>query len=878
MDIPLIATKFHIPFWNESNILRPRLLDLLDIGLKENRKLSLISSPAGYGKTSLIASWLRYLADDKYQTLWLSLDDSDNDQTRFMYYLLAGFSRLGGDLADRIQTVLNLAQLPPSQIILSELINELSKSTKTTILILDDYHLIINSQIHEILENLIEHQPSQLHLVLVTRQDPPLQLGRLRAHREMTEIRARELRFAKDEAHQFFINTMKIELSDEITQAVEERTEGWIAGLQLAGLAFQNIKDPFRFIESFRGSHQYVLDYLAEEVISQQSDDVKKFLTTTCILERFSSDVCNYLTDRCDSQQIISYLDKSNLFVIPLDDERSWFRFHPLFTDYLRILVEKNDYFNINKKAAEWFAKNNLMEEAVRYALASQDLEFAGEIVEKALLYDATWSAGDITRLSAWLDALPIHILKNRPHLSIHASRVFYLAGRFDRAEKCIADAEQAAQLNPDISSSQEILALAALYRGAIASVRGELAKAFEQTNSALEQLPPENHLAHARGYFSLGLAYELSGKLDLAAEHYHKSSSRAITAGVLFLSVHALCSESQVYLAQGKLTKAAEICRIAIDLAGENRIPPTGLARIILGSIELEGNNIQAGESYLTDGISLARKGGLVDDIVVGQLYLGRLYLTMGKFDRAQSEIDEAAALIQIFGVSRMNRLVAAISARINLLMGRIENTNEWVNSYQKIRTTNPQPFEELTLARYFLVSGKFGEISDMLPILQNTANQKIRVDIAIEAMILLGLYYYEINLINDAEQWIINSLKIAIPEGYIRIFLDEGKIMLNLLKQIRRKEPELVDKVLRSEKFEADKQGSELQKLPDPLSEQEIRVLRLIVMGKSNQEIASELVISVGTAKWHVHNILQKLGVNNRPQAIARARELSL
>lgn len=876
MNIRLLATKFHIPPWRAMGVTRPHLLARLAAGLDENRKLTLVSAPVGYGKTTLVTEWIHSLNDDNPRVAWLSLDESDNDLERFTGYWLAAFQQVDGTIREKIQPLLSLQQQPPVKILLDELLNELATPGGGWLLALDDYHLISNPQIHEMLEYFLDHQPAHVHLVIITRQDPPLPLARLRARGQMTEIRARDLRFSPDEARRFFACSMKLDLPEETANAIGERTEGWAVGLQLAGLALQNLADRQRFIETFRGSHRYVLDYLAEEVIRQQGEEVRAFLTRTSVLARFNASVCRALTGRADAQAVIAHLEQANLFIVPLDDERNWYRYHQLFADYLQTELAKDELADLYKKAAAWHAEHDLIFEAVRYALASEDDEFAANWIEQAVQMESTWSGGDVATLTRWLEALPAPALQSRPRLSLHASRIFYLAGRFDRAEKLLDQVEQFLRQEPvPQPDAGEMLALAALYRGSIASVRGDFQQAVEQTTFAQARLPRENHLAHARGFFSLGLAYELANQTGRAVQNYLQSSDEARSAGVLFLAVHARCAAAQVQIAQGRLGLAEQTCQAAIQLAEGARLAPLGLAFTVLGAIALQRNDLASAGRLLQDGIALSRQGGLMDDVVLGLAFLASQRAAQGDAAGAFAAIQDANAIIQGYEIQRMTQIAAAYAARLQLFTGQKQAAARWAAEYQARRGAFPGEFEDLTLARVLLASGELEAIPSILHPLLEKADEAGRMQTCIEVMMLLGLLHHARKDAQSALDWLGKSLRLAAPEGYARIYLDEGKPLLELLPKVRHAAPERVDSLLGASQPVSEPLPTPLEQLVDPLSEQELRVLQLVLAGKSNQEIADELVISVGTAKWHVHNILQKLGVNNRAQAIALVRQ---
>jgi LuxR family maltose regulon positive regulatory protein len=869
----LLETKFHTPLWRSDGVIRPRLLDKLQVGLTEQRKLTLVAAPAGYGKTTLITSWLNSFTGSK-RHIWLSLEKSDNEPARFLSYWATAWNRVSDFELESILELLDVPQLPPFQNILDEVINALALLEEPAILILDDYHIITNPLVHEMLEYFLEHQPHQAHLIITTRSDPPLSLARLRARRQMVEIRASDLRFTQEESNQFFNQSMQLVLEEKDIQTLEMRTEGWAVGLQLAALALKYIPDPQRFVETFHGSHRYVLDYLAEEVIRQQRDELRKFLIQTSILERFNAESCEALTGHPDSQDLLSELEQANLFLIPLDDERVWYRYHHLFADFLRTELSKTETEKLYKKATLWHEQNDLLSEAVGYAIASGDLEFLADVIDRGLRKDAIWSGGNLTLYATWLEALPPQAFQSRPALSLNASRILYLLGRFDLAEKQIDQAEQSLNALSSSPEKEQMLALASLYRGVIASVRGDTEQAIERITFAQERLPQENHLQHARGFFSLGLAYQLSGQTELAVQIFLKSSEEAQSAGVLSLAIHALGSAAQVQISQGQLSRAEQACQQAIQIAGGKGLPPLGLAESILGSIALERNDLAAAEEFLQNGIALSRRGGLIDDMLLGLSYLARLQAYQGQISNAFETAQEVNTIIQGFGVERMSVLAAAYIASLQLYTGQEEAAKQWAAEYQAIRASQQREFAELTLVRVLLKTGDRENIPSILDALLKRRQTQGRVRTQMEVMILRALFHRAEKDIPTAVDWLSQALGLAAPEGFIRIFLDEGEALLDLLPKARQAAPELVDAILGSLQSESGK--SPLDQLIDPLSEQEVRVLGLIVAGKSNKEIADELVISVGTAKWHVHNILQKLGVSNRSQAIARALEL--
>ncbi|MFO7681015.1 MAG: LuxR C-terminal-related transcriptional regulator [Chloroflexota bacterium] len=884
MVTQFLHTKCHIPPLRTNSVARPRLREQLQSGLLAGRKLTLISAPAGYGKTTLAAAWVQQAA---LPIAWLSLDEQDNDFERFLAYLLLALQKTGDDAGSHLQAALDATQLPPLEEIAANLCHDLEemgqavdgKANGRFLLALDDYHKIHQPLIHDLLNLLLEHLPPVCRLLLISREDPPLPLPRLRVRGELMEIRAQDLRFTVAEAEQFFKQAMQLDLLPDWVAALETRTEGWVACLQLTALSLQgrNAAQTEAFIRDFGGSHRYVFDYLAEEVLGQQDAEVSQFLRQTAVLDSFNASLCQAITGRADSQAILLRLEQANLFLISLDDARHWFRYHPLFADYLRAGLDKPATATLYQKAAAWHEANDLAFEAVRYALASGDTDFAAAVIEQALRSDTTWSGGNVALLSSWLEALPPQALQSRPQLSLNASRIFYLTGRFELAEKQIALAEQSLRTLPETAETRQLLALAVLYRGSIAAVQGKTQQAIEQITFAQPGLSPENRLAHARAFFSLGLAYELAGQSEQALQNYLLASDEADAAEVLFLAVHARCAAAQVQITLGQLRLAEQTCQKACQLTEGEAIAPLGLAWIILGGIALERNDLTTTEQRLQDGIALARQGGLMDDVVLGLAFLARLYAAQGSTANAFAAVQEANSIIQTYGIRRMSDLVAAFITRLQLTTGQVQAAVQWAATYQSTRTAAPQEFSDLTLARFLLAQGELAQAAAIVAPVQQQSVAGGRLRTYMETLLLLALIEQAGDERETAVATLSQALQLAAPEGFLRLFLDEGQPLADLLPPARPAAPQFVDQLLAAFATELGETAVGSSS-PDALSEQEMNVLRLLCHGLSNREIAAELFISPGTAKWHVHNILQKLDVANRAQAIIRARELGL
>jgi len=875
---PLLKTKLHIPHRRPNMV--PRSLLIKQLNERIQRKLTLITAPAGYGKTSLASEWIHTLQSEdtsNNRITWLSLEEADSEPIRFLSYVITALQQAAPEIGVGALSLFEMAQSPPINTVLHELINDITGLDYHIMLVLDDYHVISHPEIHEALLYLVEHQPHQMHLVITSREDPPLPLPRLRARGEMADIRMHDLRFSLDETTQFFSHSMKLDLESEVISLLEVRTEGWIAGLHLAGFVLKNLPDHRAFMDTFSGSHRYVLDYLTDEVLQSQSEEVRQFLVQTAILKRFNTDICQAVTGNPNSQFILEQLEQTNMFIVPLDHERVWYRYHHLFADSLLTELSKAEASELYKKASAWHEANDMIFEAVTYALDSADPEFMADVIDVALQQETIWSSGNLVLYSSWLEKLPDQVFAKRPRLSLNAAFVLYLSGHFDDAYQLIALAETYLTAQPASPEVENLLALVALYRGSIAAVRGDVEQAIELITFAQSRLPRADHMAHARAHFSLGLANELSGQADDAAKNFLRASDKAQSAGVLHLAVHARCSAAQVLIAQGRLHLAEQACRTAIDLAEGRRFPPLGVAFSILGGIALERNDLASAEQHLNEGLALSRQGMLLDDVIAGMAFYVHLTVCQGNTAEFLNAFDEVHAIMEGYGEERFYLVAAAYQARMQLFLADRQAVDPWAKAYQASRPDSPFEYAELTLVRYLLMSGDNEIVPSILQPLLDTSRREGRLRASMEIKLLFSRTYQDKGDIPTALKWLSEALEIAAPEGFIRIFLDEAPV-LELLPEVRETAPELVDAILGQQKSADDVERPPQPQLPEPLTGQELNILALIVGGKTNQQIADELVVTLGTVKWHVHNILQKLGVNNRTQATIRAQELGL
>jgi LuxR family maltose regulon positive regulatory protein len=919
MSASILATKLYIPPPRSKIVLRPRLIERLNDGLSSGCKLTLISASAGFGKTTLVSEWV---AGCGRPVAWLSLDEGDNQAAGFLAYLVAALQTLALSKAEGIAAnigkgvlaILQSPQPPPIESILTALINEITSLPDNFILVLDDYHIVDSKPVDEALTFLIEHLPHRMHLVIATREDPHLPLARLRARGQLTELRAANLRFTPAEATGFLNQLMGLNLSAEDIAALDKRTEGWIAGLQLAALSMQGRSDTAGFIQAFTGSHRFVLDYLVEEVLQRQPEQIRSFLLQTAILDRLFAALCNAVTEREDGKETLAALERSNLFVIPLDDQRQWYRYHHLFAEVLRARLmeaQPGQVSSLHQRASAWYEQNGMRSDAIRHALAAQDFEDAAGLIELA------WPAAEAGSIQpaawlGWVKRLPDELVHTRPVLSVWYAYALLGIGNMEAAQTRLNDAERwlepadtmKAQLETpsvemvvaDQEQFKSLPATIAVGRAYIAQTLGNIPDTVRYASRVLE-LTEADPFRHSQASMLLGMTHWASGDLEAAGRVFADYTMKLRAAGNLPEAISTTVVLADIRLALGRLHEAIntleQLLQFVMD-QGEPIPPNAADLHRELSKLHLEQGNLEAAAQQLQRGRELGEKAQL-------PVLRYRLCIDQARLKTAQGDLEGALALLEeaerLYIRSPLPDFcpISAMKARIWVAQGKLTKALEWVRAQGISVDDAPgylREFEHVTLARVLIAryksdreTGAIHAATGLLERLLQAAEAGKRMGSVIEILVLQALAHQAQGNITPALVSLERALTLAVPEGCIRIFVDEGEPMAQLLSEAAARGimPDYISKLLAA--FQAEAQTSKdipdlplAQPMIEPLSQRELKVLQLVAQGLSNREISERLFLALSTVKGYNQKIFDKLQVQSRTEAIARARELGL
>ena len=896
MSQGLLRTKLYLPSGRPHLVARPRLIARLNEGLR--RPLTLLSAPPGFGKTTLLSEWV---AQAKPRVAWLLLDADDNDPVRFWSYFIAALGQIDTSIGSSSLTLLQSPRETTLEPMLRALVNEIDslpadratelipreiKELKAGfILVLDDYHVIETPAIHQHLSFLLDHLPPQMHLVISTRADPPLPLARLRSRDQLIELHESDLRFTRAETAAFLNEAMSLSLTPEQSAALETRTEGWIAGLQLAALSLRGREDLSGFVQAFTGSHRFVFDYLTDEVFARQTESVQSFLLETSILERLNAALCNALTGHADGQAMLEDLERSNLFLTALDDERRWYRYHQLFADVLRHrLTEKSPtvFDELHLRASAWFENEGLITEAVNHVLAARNWERAALLMEMA--GESPRKGVGIATLTNWLQALPESVRRAHPELCFIHARALVNVARYADAEIFLAEAEQWIQSNAANSDSLRGKALG--LRAQFAITRGEFMQAIELAQRAERLLAPDD--VPWRSWVSLILAGALrfTSNWLSAKETFQEAATLSESIGAYWNALFALSSRGDILEAEGKLYQAVQQFEEVLRLArawGIANAPVTGYAWVGLGRVRYEWNELDAALHDVQTGLERGQLVGIMDVLLPGYHALARIRRAQGDMDGALAALDEADGVAEKMGLAQVKDWISAQKAQIWLARGDTEAALNWASHFvgqMQEDFVARFPSVPIALAKVWLSQHQPDKALALLDHALQSARAVGRLGNAIHVMAVQAIVYHAQGEPEQAFARLEQAIEMAEPEGYIRVFVDEGMPMSRLLRRIMTRSPasEYIRRLLDALGETANIEMPIATKLIEPLSQRELEVLRLIIEGATNKEIADELVLTVNTVKRHISNIFRKLEVSNRAQAIARARELNL
>jgi LuxR family transcriptional regulator, maltose regulon positive regulatory protein len=825
---------------------------------------------------------------------WVSLDGSDNDPARFLAYLVGALRAVEVGVGDGIVASQRSPEPPPVEAVMGSLVNDLANTRHEVVVVLDDYHVVDSEPIHEAVSFLLEHPPENAHLIVSSRTDPPLPFARLRAQDQMIELRAADLRFTPEEANAFLGDVMELTLSAGDVAALEEITEGWVAALQLAALSMRDREDDSSFVRAFSGSNRHVLDFLAEEVLERQPEGVREFLLRTSILERMSAPLCDALTGRDDGQVMLERLERENLFVVPLDEERRWYRYHHLFADFLRGRLRRESpelAGELHLRASGWYEDNGHVAEAIGHALSAPDHERAARLIEGEV--KQAWSRGEGPTVLRWLEALPAEAKRRRPRLFLQHAQVLALIGKPDDVELLLKEAERAAEAP---GQDRRLLSgFASAVRSWHAHLQGDVHSAVELARRALLLLPDE--VGHLRNFaaVSLGDALRTAGDLSAASEAFAEAAEIGRAAGHVYGMLNATVWQARVQAERGRLREAEVAFRRALRSVTEEGVellPPAGAVHIGMADLHYERNDLDAAERELKRGIELAEQAREVSNLVWGYVTLSRVKRARGDEEGAFESAREAERVARTSGADLQIAIVEAWMARLGLTRGDLAETaaSEGERAASADNASNAvRTMDRLTSARLLHSRGRYREELRLLEELRVAVEVEGRTGYLIEILVLRALALWARNEKQQAVDILGQALALAEPEGYVRTFVDEGSTMSELLSEVmqarqrgqldtaHRVPARYLAKLLAALAQDTAAPGADAR-LAEPPSERELEVLALIVAGKSNQEIASTLFVSTSTVKTHINNLYRKLGARSRTQAVAHARELGL
>lgn len=871
----LIGTKLNPPGARGNVVVRQRLFNLLDAGLRPGIRLILVSAPAGYGKTTLAAAWLTNLDNPR---AWLSLEEAENEPLRFLAYLGAALVRQAPEFGAYVDSLAGAPQLPTAEVVAAELVNALIPSPSPSFLVLDDYHALTNPYVHDLIRVLLPHLPPHFRLLLVTREDPPFPLGRLRVRGELVEARMKDLCFTLEEAQEF-LQAMGLALRREAVASCAERTEGWAAGLQLAALSLQgrSPEETEAFLAVFSGSHRYVIDYLVDEVLGRQAPALRGFLRRTAVLDRFTPQLCDAVTGRDDSRELLRTVEAHNLFLIPLDEGREWFRYHHLFADSLRTELDKAERTEVHLRAARWFEERGDLPEAVEQALAAGELREAARLIEAALPEMFLHSEREVATLRTWLEALPDEVLRASGELFAVKPWAQYLAGHPREAGAFLAGLSAAERAGISAYNRGRLLSLEAH----MASRRGDNARTAGLARKALAALGGEaDPITRASTLNTLGQSLARLGDLDGAESAFQEAHELTKPFPQAFISVVTVACLSRLLELSGRRREAETICRRSYQSLLDGVGRPSafgGILAVRLGIMAYEADELFEARMLLETGLELRRAIAYLEDLQGEE----KLALTL-------DALGEPAAALETLqagrgpGVSEDDLFTStAVEAELRRRHGETVAAWRWAEEWRLSLQDSPSMPREsgyLTYLRLLLEIGRPDQASALVERMAAKAEAEGRLNRLISLRALQALALEALGRRAEAVAALRQAVTLAAPEGYVRAFLDQGPAVAPLLTMVRDTAPAFVARLATAFSASAAGPTGRQAQLVEALTERELGLLKLLAEGFSNEEISRRLYISLNTTKWHLKSIFGKLAAGSRTQAVAKARELAL
>ncbi|NJN19299.1 MAG: LuxR family transcriptional regulator [Oscillochloris sp.] len=870
MAIPVIATKLLVPPLRLNALKRSRLIRRLQHGSAQ--RLSLLSAPAGFGKTTLLSSWL---VEAQRPIAWLALDAADSEPVRLLVHLVAALRSIVPAFGANLEALLQSPQPPPITTLVPALLNELTAIPESYILVLDDYHLVEAADVDQFLATLLDHMPPHLHLVISTREDPNLPLARLRACGQLSELRAADLRFTADEAAGFLRQVMGLSLTTHDIAALEQRTEGWIAGLQLAALSLQGHADPTGFVAAFSGSHRFVLDYLLEEVLHRRPAAIQDFLLCTAILDRLCGPLCEALLEQPDGsgQATLEMLDRANLFLVPLDHERGWYRYHHLFRDLLRKRLQQAvpaAIPDLHLRASVWYEAAGFDLEAFQHAAAANTIARAEHLISGRGV--PLYLRGATRPVLTWLAALPPEVRDAHPSLWVHYAWCLMAAHRSTQVEAALQAAEAAlAPLESDVGT-RDLCGQIAAIRAMEAAIQYQAGIIIAQAQRALELLHPDNGYVRTAVTRSLAIAYQFRGERAAARKTYYQAIAMSEGSNNRFINILATTGLGMIQASDNQLAQAAQSYQRVLDLVADPNQPIACAAYLGLARIHCEWNELETAQEYGRHGVHLARQIESIDSAASGEIFLAQLKLIQGDVAGAAAMLAAVGQVIYRRGFAKQKPVLAAAQVLVALRLGDLQQAEQVAHRFDL----------PLSRARVALAQEQAVEALKVLAAYRRQMEANHWPDEQLKALVLQALAHHQSGAIDAATTTIGAALALAAPGGFVRTFLDEGRPMADLLVRVRsndERQEEYRQRLVAAFGDLPDRHpASSPNPLLDPLSPRELEVLQLVSQGFSNREISERLFVALDTVKGHNRRIYEKLQVQRRTEAVARARALGL